>query len=73
MSDKLKEDELDELEADDRPRAQGERGQVMHVLIEIALKSLLIAGLTLGLLAAAQAPLRGGALMDRAYRACSRW
>ena len=26
MSDRLKEDELDELEADDRPRAEGQRG-----------------------------------------------
>ena len=68
MSDKLEDDELERARADDRPRAQGQRGQVMHVLIEIALKSLLIAGLTLGLLAADEAPLRRRALVGRAYR-----
>src|SRR5207253_3641458 len=35
---------------DDRPRTPGQRGQVMYVLIGIALKSLLIAGVTLGVL-----------------------
>src|SRR5205814_8676431 len=36
--------------ADDRASAQDQKGQVMQILIAIALKSLLIAGLTLGAL-----------------------
>ena len=40
----------------------------MHVLIGIALKSLLIAGLTLGLLAADEAALGRRAFVGRAYR-----
>ena len=40
----------------------------MHVLIGIALKSLLIAGLTLGLLAADEAPLGRRAVVGRAHR-----
>ena len=44
-------DELDELEENDCQGTQGERGQLMYVLIGIALKSVLIAGITLGLLA----------------------
>ena len=49
-------------------RAQGQRGQIMYVLIGIALKSLLIAGLTLGLLALMRQPLGGRAVLGRAYR-----
>ena len=40
----------------------------MHVLIGIALKSLLIAGLTLGLLAADEVAFRGRAVVGRPYR-----
>ena len=58
--------------ADDRPRTQGERGPVMHVLIGIALKSLLIAGLTLGLLQLLKAARRRSARGSRTS-ACSRW
>ena len=45
----------------------------MHVLIGIALKSLLIAGLTLGLLAADEAAVRPPSARGSPTSACSRW
>ena len=68
MSDRLKDKELDELEQMIARARQAKGAQIMHVLIGIALKSLLIAGLTLGLLAADEAALGRRALVGCPYR-----
>ena len=50
MSDRIDGRRARRARENDRPRTQGQRGQIMYVLIGIALKSLIIAGATLGLL-----------------------